>query len=221
MTVAAATNPAVKRVQENWPWYVIRASGMVAAVLLLLLILSGVGLLTGYTYKILEPLPAWAAHRALGLSFGVMTIVHIFFLLFDKYIGFTLADLLMPFRSVYKPLTIGSLHVGSLYVAMGIFAFYGIIIVILTSLLWINKKQRPWRVLHYLSYAILLLVFLHALYLGTDIKVGYVKVLWFVGGVIITVSIIQRLWRAKTISKTQESHPNRPVDRNPGTSAGQ
>ena len=199
----AADSFAGKQIKKNWPWYVTRATGMIAAVLLLLLILSGVGLLTGYTYKLLEPLPAWAAHRALGLAFGVSTLLHVFCLLFDKYIGFTVFDLLVPFRSAYKPVTIGGVHLGSLYVALGIFALYAIIAVIITSLLWINNKPKPWRALHYLSYVALVFVFIHGLFLGTDIDLPVVKVFWILGAIAAVVSISIRLYRARTIAKTK------------------
>jgi len=59
---------AVKRATLSWEWYVVRASGFLAAGLVFLLMLSGIGQVTGYTYKFLEPLKAWALHKAMGLA---------------------------------------------------------------------------------------------------------------------------------------------------------
>lgn len=201
-----AAGGGFERIVTNWPWYVTRSSGLLAAVLLLLLVLSGVGLITGYTYKILEPLPAWAAHRALGLSFAVMVLLHITALPFDHFIGFTIPDLLVPFSSQYKPLTIGGIHIGSLYVALGIFALYGLIIVVVSSLLLINKRPKIWRSLHYFSYAILVAVFFHALFLGTDVKTGMWRGLWILGALAAAVSIGLRLHRARTLNKGGDKH---------------
>lgn len=197
----SAGSTELNRLKKSWSWYVSRASGILAAILLALLVLSGVGLLTGQTYRILEPLPAWAAHRAVGLAFGAMTLIHISVLLFDKFIGFDLADLLIPFASDYKPLMIGGLELGSMYLALGILAFYAIIIIIASSLYWINSQPKRWQLLHYLSYAVLAMVFIHGLFLGTDLQGGLARVLWVAGGLALLAAIGLRLQRANTIGK--------------------
>ena len=45
----------VQRVSASWPWYIIRGAGFVAAGLLILLMLSGIGQVTGITYRFIEP----------------------------------------------------------------------------------------------------------------------------------------------------------------------
>lgn len=189
------------KLKKSWSWYVTRASGIVAAVLLVLLIMSGIGLLTGQTYRILEPLPAWAAHKAIGLAFLAMVAIHGFVLLFDAFIGFSLVDILVPFAADYKPVVIGGVQFGSLYLALGILAFYAIVAIIVTSIWWINRKQKQWRLVHYTSYFVLAAVAVHGLMLGTDLKGGLFRFLWFAAGLILAVSIVQRLWRAHTIGK--------------------
>lgn len=200
-TVAATSGTASERFKQSWSWYISRASGILAAVLLVVLIISGIGLLTGYTYKVLEPLPAWAAHRAVGIAFTVSVLIHIFILLFDKFIGFKLADVLVPFYSDYKPQTLGGLELGAIAMAFGVLALYAIIAVVVSSLLWMQKHPKPWRLLHYLSYVILFFVFIHGLMLGTDLKHMWAKALWFGGAVILLVSIASRLRRANTVRK--------------------
>lgn len=187
-----------ERTKSSWPWYLARASGIVAALSLIVLMISGIGQVTGYTFKFLEPLTAWASHRALGIAFGVAVLVHIFSLLFDKFVTFNLWQLLVPWLSNYQPVTIFGMHLGSLYVALGVLAFYGTILVVLTSLLWVDKKPYTWKLLHLLSYAIILFVFIHALYLGTDLMHGILRWLWILFGLSIAVATIHRLWRAKT-----------------------
>lgn len=195
----AASKTAADTFKTSWSWYVARASGIIATILLALLIMSGVGMLTGLTYKALEPLPAWALHRALGLSFGVMVVVHMLVLLFDKFIGFSIADVLIPFASDYKPVTVGGVELGSFYVATGVLAFYAVVAVIVSSLLWMQSRPKPWKLLHFFSYAILALVFVHGLFLGTDLKQGIGRWLWIIGGVLLLVAIIPRLRRMRTI----------------------
>jgi predicted ferric reductase len=191
---------ATNKFKNSWSWYISRASGLIAAVLLALLMASGVGLLTGLTYRILEPLPAWAAHRAIGLSFGITVLVHIFSLLFDKYIGFDMFDLLVPFKNAYKPTVIAGHQVG-LNMALGIIAFYLILAIVVTSLLWVHSKPRPWHIVHYLSYIALGLVFVHGLFMGTDLKKGAARVLWVALTIALLFFMLPRLRRAWTIDR--------------------
>ncbi len=188
-----------QRVKSSWPWYVARGSGFVAAFALILLMISGIGQVTGYTFRFLEPLTAWATHRALGLTFGVAVLIHMFSLLFDRFVPFSLLQLFVPWLSHYKPVTIAGLHLGSLYVALGVLAFYGVVLIILTSLLWVDKKPYTWKLFHLLSYLILVFVFIHALYLGTDLAHGFWRWLWIILALGTFFSAIHRLWRAKTI----------------------
>ena len=184
------------RARSSWPWYITRASGLVAAVALVVLILSGVGLITGYSFKFLEPLTAWATHKALALVFAVSVLIHGTALLFDRFVPFTIIQVLVPFTSHYRPLTIGNHHFGSLYTALGIIAAYFILAIIISSLLWIDKKPHTWKALHFLAYLVMIFVFFHALYLGTDLAHGIFRILWIIFGVAVAIAIIDRLRRA-------------------------
>lgn len=186
------------RTKSSWPWYITRAAGLMGAITLVALMLSGIGLITGYTFKFLEPLTAWATHRALGLLFGISVIIHIVALLFDRYVPFTIAQALLPFASNYRDVTIGKHHLGSLYVALGIFALYGILAVIISSLLWIDKKPYTWKIFHFMTYLIMIFVFFHALYLGTDLAHGVFRVLWIIFGVVVAIAIMYRLRRVRS-----------------------
>lgn len=183
---------------DTWPWYVARGTGLVAAMALVILMLSGIGQITGHTYKFLEPLSAWASHRALGLVFGVAVLVHMFSLLFDKFIKFDILQVLIPWYSRYKPVTLFGVKLGSLYLALGILAFYLTIAVVVTSIVWISKKAHTWKSIHFLSYLLMALVFLHALFLGTDLAKGALRYVWIVGGIVVLYASIARLWRAYT-----------------------
>ncbi len=188
-----------QRIALSWPWYVVRAAGFVAAAALFILILSGIGLVTGGTFRFLEPLTAWASHRALGIIFGVASIIHVGSLLFDRFIPFRLVDILVPWVSNYKPVTIAGFHLGSLFVALGVLSFYLLAIIIVTSLVWIDKKPLVWKFVHLLSYLVLIFVFVHALYLGTDLAGGVMKLVWIFVGLVMALAVLLRLRRVKTI----------------------
>lgn len=188
-----------ERTKSSWSWYVARGSGLVAAAALIVLILSGIGQVTGYTYRFLDPLTAWASHRALGIAFGVSVLIHITSLLFDHFVPFNVWQILVPWLSTYRPAVVFGMHLGSLWVALGVLAFYGVVLVIVTSLLWVEKKPYTWKLFHLLVYAIALFVFVHALYLGTDLVHGFYRWLWIMLGIITALAVLHRLWRAKTI----------------------
>jgi len=188
-----------ERAKSSWPWYLVRGSGMVAAAALVILLLSGIGQVTGYTFRFLEPLTAWASHRALGITFGVAALVHIFSLLFDHFVAFNIWQLLVPWLSTHKPVTIFGVHLGSLYVALGVLSFYLAALTIIVSLLWIEKKPRLWKITHLIAYVIIAFVFVHALFLGTDLAHGFWRWLWIVSGAGVAIAILHRLWRARTV----------------------
>ena len=143
--------------EEFW-WYVTRASGMVAAVLLALTLIWGLLITT----KLIERrgLPAWLTdlHRYLGGLSVVFIAVHMAALVFDNYLVFSWSDLFVPFASSWKA--------GP--VAWGIAAFWGLVVVEGSSLLQRRMKRSLWRGLHYLSYPVALMTALHAAQAGTD-----------------------------------------------------
>ena len=187
------------RVISSWPWYVIRGSGIIAAISLVVLMISGVGSVTGHTFKFLEPIVAWATHRSLGIIFGISIILHMGGLLFDHFVSFNLINIFIPWLSNYKPVTLMGIHLGSIAVALGVLAFYGTVLIIITSLIWVEKKPYLWKLVHLLSYVVLVFVFIHALYLGTDLQNGFLRWLWIAVGVGGFGLIVYRLSMAKTI----------------------
>lgn len=186
-----------------WPWYVVRASGVVALALLLLVTISGIGMVTGLTYRFIEPLKAWTIHRAMAIALAVSTLVHMGFLLIDKFAPYSFANILIPFSVRYEHSHLFGISVGSLYNAMGIIAAYLLAIVLISSLFIIDTKKKFWQWLHYLSYPLMVLVFFHALFLGTDFKHGAVRILWTLFGLVLLAALISRLRRAGTLHKAE------------------
>lgn len=187
------------KLETSWPWYLTRASGLVAGILMFILILSGMGFITGHAFNFLEPITAWASHRALGIALGVALILHIGSLYFDTFVPFDFKELFIPFTSTYRPVEIFGLNIGSLYVALGIFALYLILAIIFTSLFWVDKKPKTWKLIHLLSYFAMVFVFFHALYLGTDLSSGVLRYVWIGLMLILGWAGIVRLKRVKTV----------------------
>ena len=138
-------------------WYVARASGVVGWLLLTASVLWGILMPAKLTMK---QRPAWMLdlHRGLaGLTIGFVAI-HLVALVADSYVEFTVADLVIPFASDWKPIP----------VALGVLAAWLLVIVQATSLAMKRLPRRTWHRIHMASYLSFFLTSLHGTFAGTD-----------------------------------------------------
>jgi DMSO/TMAO reductase YedYZ heme-binding membrane subunit len=77
-------------------------------------------------------------------------------------------------------------------------ALYLTAIIVITSLVWIDRKPHIWKWLHLLSYIVMFFVFVHALYLGTDVAHGWVRLAWLASAAGIAWVGVHRAWRSFT-----------------------
>jgi DMSO/TMAO reductase YedYZ heme-binding membrane subunit len=169
-------------VNEHVWWYLSRASGIVALVLLVLSLIWGVLLAT----RVLKPAdrPAWLLdlHTWLSGTAIFMTFVHLLGLVLDGYVSFGPAELFVPGASTFRPAA----------VAVGIVSFYVMLAVQVTSSLrrWLSK--RAWRAVHMLSYVLVWGAAIHAGMAGTDVTHRLYQALAFVLSVAaVTASLVR------------------------------
>ncbi len=141
-------------------WYFARASGMVAAILLVASLVWGVLMAT----RALKPVdrPAWmlAMHRWFSGLAVTGVVIHIAALVADSYVHFGTKEILVPMASSWKP--------GA--VTLGVVAMYLLVLVQVTSLTMKRLPKRVWRGIHLTSYGLTWLVFVHAGLAGTDVS---------------------------------------------------
>lgn len=143
--------------EQAW-WYLTRASGIVAWVLLTAAVLFGLIFRTKVGAAPAKP-PWWLdLHRFLGGLATVFTGVHLATLVADSYARFTVVDLVVPGASDWEP--------GS--VAYGVIALWLLAAVEATSLLQKKLPRRLWRWTHLTSYPLFWLATFHFLAAGTD-----------------------------------------------------
>ena len=154
MIAASVTVLAASKV---W-WYVSRSTGIVAWALLALAVLWGLALSTRALGR--RPAAPWLldVHRFLGGLAVIFTLFHLVSLMLDPWASFSLGELLIPFRSSWKP--------GP--VAWGIVAFYLLLAVEISSLLKKRMSTRVWHGIHLLSYVLYAVATIHLLTAGTD-----------------------------------------------------
>jgi len=145
------------------PWYVARAGGLVAYVLLTVTVLWG----TLVAARALRRRPglAWVngMHEWLAaLTLGFVA-VHLAGLLTDTYIGFGPAQVLVPFASSYRP--------GA--VAWGVVGFYLLLATYAVAYFrrHLPKGLRPmWKRVHLAAYPLFGVTTIHLLRAGTDAR---------------------------------------------------
>ncbi len=139
-------------------WYLSRSAGVIALVLVWLsvvwgLLLTTIGKMIGQVASIVD------IHRHLSWLTVIFVLVHIFVLLGDKYITYTVVTLFIPYAdTAYRPFA----------VALGQIGYYAVVLVSVSF--WVRRLigQKSWRVLHYLSFVAYGLVVTHAYLAGTD-----------------------------------------------------
>jgi DMSO/TMAO reductase YedYZ heme-binding membrane subunit len=145
-------------VSPQFWWYVARASGIVAWLMLTASVIWGIILSTKAFPE--QRRPAWLLdlHRWLGGLTVSFVAIHLIALVADNYVDFTLTDLAVPFASDWKPRA----------VALGVLAAWLLLAVELTSLAMRRLPRRVWRVIHFTSYLVFWLTSIHAALAGTD-----------------------------------------------------
>ncbi len=148
---------------QHLDWYVVRATGFVAWALVTASVLYGLLHATTAARVVRRPRlprPAWVLdlHRFLAALACCATILHVGALLFDRFVGFGVVDLLVPFATRYRPAAL----------AWGIVAFDGLVVVEATSLLMAQLSRRLWHAIHLTAFVVFVAATVHALDAGTD-----------------------------------------------------
>jgi len=199
---STALQLTTSRIGSSWAWYFIRGAGFAALFLMFLLMISGIGHITGLTYKYIEPIKAWAIHKAIAFGLVFAILVHVIFLLFDHYVSFSLPQIFVPFLNKYTNGTsLFGVNFGMFIVAFGIISMYLVFLIVLTSLGWIDTKKKLWKWVHYSSYIAAIMVFIHALGAGTDLKYGIFRIFMIFLLAVLVVATVMRLYRTGSIKE--------------------
>ncbi|NOX61808.1 MAG: hypothetical protein GXP42_07665 [Chloroflexi bacterium] len=144
---------------QKAPWHLARVSGVVAYILLWLSTALGLSI----TNRLARAWPggptAFDLHQFTSLLALAFAGFHAVILLGDEYIGYTWAQILIPFAATgYKPVATAWGQIG-LYLAL-----------IVTFSFYIRSRlgRRAWRFIHFSSFLLYGLITLHAILAGTD-----------------------------------------------------
>ncbi|HVX21838.1 MAG TPA: ferric reductase-like transmembrane domain-containing protein [Acidimicrobiales bacterium] len=144
-------------------WYVMRGSGLVALALLSAAVFLGV--VGARRWRS----PRWprsvtaGLHRSVALLAVCFVAVHVVTAVLDSWVGLGWLDVVVPFRSPYRPLWVG----------LGAVAVDLAVAVTATSVLRRHLRYGTWRAVHWASWLLWPLAVLHGLGAGSDSRAGW------------------------------------------------
>jgi methionine sulfoxide reductase heme-binding subunit len=163
-------------------WYISQTTAITAYILLFINFCLGIGMKSKYLDPWLARWRAFDLHKFTAILGGALAILHVFSLLGDSYLHFSLNSLLVPLASPYRPL----------WTALGVVGLYGGIVIVLSSFISKFIGQKVWRTVHYLSYVLFLAILFHGLKTGTDSSVVWIQALYIFTG---SAAAFLLLWR--------------------------
>ncbi|MFT7394477.1 MAG: sulfoxide reductase heme-binding subunit YedZ [Candidatus Azotimanducaceae bacterium] len=170
-------------------WYIARASGIIAWLFITASVLWGILLSTKLFPA--HRRPAWLLdlHRGLGALSVLFLLTHVGALVADNYVHFDIVDILVPFASEWK----------TWQVAIGVFAFWGVVIVEFTSLAMKHLPKKLWRGIHFTSYLTFLLTSFHGTFAGTDATNKMYVATTIVTTVVLVVAVSYRIATRRSV----------------------
>jgi hypothetical protein len=176
MILAAASSPSAF-------WFLTRGTGAVSLVLLTLTAALGVANVRRTQIAGVPRFVFDSVHRSTALLAVTFLLVHIATAILDGFASIRLLDVVIPFRSAYRPVWVG----------FGAVAFDLIIAITITSLLRRRLGHGAWRATHWLAYASWPVALLHGLGTGSDTKTHWMLLLTVVCVVVMLAAVIVRV----------------------------
>lgn len=172
-------------------WHIARASGIVTWLLITASVVLGILLSTDLLARYRRKAWLLDLHRALGALSVIGVVVHIGALIADSWVQFDIVDVLVPFASAWKPWQ----------VALGVVAFWGLILVEATSLAMKRFPRKVWRAIHLASYATFVAGSLHGTFAGTDAANPVYAWTSIVVSVALMALVIDRIRRSRGVRR--------------------
>jgi sulfoxide reductase heme-binding subunit YedZ len=169
-------------------WYLARATGVVALVLLTVSVVLGI--LDSMRFSAGPRWPRFAIdslHRDASLVVIVLLVVHVITSVLDGFAPIALTDGVIPFVTPYRPLWMG----------LGTLSFDLLIALVVTSLLRRRLGYRSWRAIHWLAYASWPVAVLHGLGTGSDVKSWWVLLLTIACVAAVLIAVLARIAQAR------------------------
>ena len=160
-------------------WYLTRAAGLMGYFLIWLSTTWGLVVSSKILDRFVERAFTYDFHEFLSWLGLAFISIHVIVLMADKYLPYTIWQVLIPFLSPYRPIWVG----------IGVIAFYLSLLVTITFYLRAKIGTEAFRKIHYLSLVSYFGATLHGLYAGTD-SVLPIASLFYKGTFLITLFLV-------------------------------
>lgn len=165
-------------------WFLSRAAGLSSYALLWLSMVVGLSITNRFARIWPGGPTALDLHNFTGLLGLAVGLAHALVLLGDRYIGYTVAGLMVPYWSTdYRPGWVALGQIGLYLAALVGLSFYARRLI----------GHHVWRSIHYASFAVFVLVTGHALGSGTDTGTSATTALYSMGGVSVVALAVCRI----------------------------
>ncbi len=173
---------------DPYPWHISRASGVVAYLMLWLSTTSGLASSSRIGRMVLPAPEVFDIHSFAAYLMVPALGIHGLALLADGWVSFSIAGVLVPGVSEYRPLP----------VATGIIAAYISIVATFSFKLRNLIGARRWRRLHYIVFPGFALALLHGLLAGSDSSTVWAAAMyWSTGGAVLFLVFLRILGGAE------------------------
>ena len=160
-------------------WYITRSAGLAAYILMWLSVAWGLAVSSKILDNLLHRSFTYDYHQYLSLLALGFTALHVIVLMFDQYLPYSVAQILVPFISPYRPVWVG----------IGVIAMYLSLLVTVTFYLRGRIGMKAFRYIHMASMLGYLGVLVHSVLSGTDSSLTSVLFL-YVGTFLATVFLM-------------------------------
>jgi DMSO/TMAO reductase YedYZ heme-binding membrane subunit len=169
-------------------WYLTRATGVVALVLLTASVVMGVVAAVGWATERWPRFLSQGVHRNVSLFCIVFVALHVVTTVSDGYVPIGFASAFLPFLTPYRPIWIG----------LGALGFDLLLVVLVTSALRHRIGYSSWRFVHWLAYLCWPIAVFHSLGSGSDASLPFVLAIDAVCGVAVLAAVACRLAKGRT-----------------------
>jgi sulfoxide reductase heme-binding subunit YedZ len=177
-------------------WYITRATGVVALVLLTVTVALGVANVKRFHTRRIPRFVVNGVHRNASLLAVSFLVAHVVSTIADGYVPVHVLDAVVPFLSGYHPFWVGLGTVGVDLLAA----------VMVTSLLRRRFSRRAWRATHWLAYVSWPVALMHSLGTGADAGSGWMLI---VAGACVAAVAVAVTVRLRPAGSSHERQPGR------------
>ncbi len=193
LTNLSLSEPGLLGDPTKFMWYIGRASGIFAFIMLTIVVCFGLLMNSRFIAKFFLPATIPHVYRFLLITVIVAVIVHASSFFFGDSLHLSIAEALVPFFLARDYTSALGFDIGKT-VGLGIIAFY--FMLLLAFVLIVRSKMSPnlWRIAHVMSLIAYILAIGHGIMSGTDSTERWMQALYTISALFVSGLVFFRLY---------------------------